>query len=107
MTDLFFRAEYVGKYNVGYDVPYTLYESYQGNQTVISNISRGDVRPGFELLSAHYGQLKGLNSSWTDAYRDMVNAKSPDGVEGGGGNYASTSGGYDALGFGTLLYRLS
>ncbi|KAJ5660009.1 hypothetical protein N7507_006460 [Penicillium longicatenatum] len=99
-------AEYVGKYNVGYDVPYTLYESYQGNQTVISNGSRGDVRPGFELLSAHYGQLKGLDSSWTDAYRDMVNANSTDGVEGGGGNYGTTSGGFDGLGFGTLLYRL-
>lgn len=107
MTDRFFRAEYVGKYNIGYDVPYTLYESYEGNQTVISNSSRGDIRPGFELLSAHYGQLKGLDSSWTDAYRDMVNANSTDGVEGGGGNYATTSGGYDALGFGTLLYRLS
>jgi hypothetical protein len=88
-------------------VPYTLYESYEGNQTVISNSSRGDVRPGFELLSAHYGQLKGLNSSWTDAYRDMVNSNSADGVEGGGGNYVSTSGGFDGLGFGTLLYRLS
>ncbi|KAJ5802534.1 uncharacterized protein N7503_004984 [Penicillium pulvis] len=100
-------AEYVGKYNVGYDVPYTLYESYEGNQTVISNGSRGDIRPGFELLSAHYGQLKGLDSTWTDAYRNMVNANSTDGVEGGGGNYATTSGGFDALGFGTLLYRLS
>ncbi|KAJ6137257.1 hypothetical protein N7471_003743 [Penicillium samsonianum] len=78
-------AEYVGKYNVGYDVPYTPYESYQGNQTVISNNSRGTVRPGLELLSAHYGQIKSLNSSWTDAYRDLVNANSTDGVEGGGG----------------------
>ncbi|KAJ5546731.1 hypothetical protein N7494_004316 [Penicillium frequentans] len=106
-NEILHAAEYVGKYNVGYDVPYTLYESYEGNQTVISNSSRGDVRPGFELLSAHYGQLKGLDSSWTDAYRDMVNANSTDGVEGGGGNYATTSGGFDALGFGTLLYRLS
>ncbi|CAI7636086.1 unnamed protein product [Penicillium crustosum] len=100
-------AEYVAKYNVGYDVPYTLYQSYQGNQTVISNASRGTVRPGFELLSAHYGQIKGLNSSWTDAYRDFVNANSTDGVEGGGGNYGSTSGGFDVLGFGSLLYRIS
>lgn len=101
------RAEYVAKYNVGYDVPYTLYQSYQGNQTVISNASRGTVRPGFELLSAHYGQIKGLNSSWTDAYRDFVNANSTEGVEGGGGNYGSTSGGFDVLGFGSLLYRIS
>lgn len=102
-----FSAEYVGKYNVGYDVPYTLYESYQGNQIVISNSSRGTIRPGFELLSAHYGQLKGLNSSWTDAYRDWVNTNSTNGVEGGGGNYGPNSGGFDGLGFGTLLYRLS
>ncbi|KAL3480793.1 chondroitin AC/alginate lyase [Aspergillus californicus] len=100
-------AEYVGKYNVGNDVPYTLYESYEGDQTVISNSSRGEIRPGFELLSAHYGQLKGLDSSWTDAYRDWVNANSTGGVEGGGGSYASTSGGFDGLGFGSLLYRIS
>ncbi|KAJ5598305.1 hypothetical protein N7537_008389 [Penicillium hordei] len=100
-------AEYVAKYNVGYEVPYTLYQSFEGNQTVISNAARGTVRPGFELLSAHYGQIKGLNSSWTDAYRDWVNANSTDGVEGGGGNYGSASGGFDALGFGSLLYRIS
>ncbi|KAJ5301720.1 hypothetical protein PENANT_c002G02390 [Penicillium antarcticum] len=99
-------AEYAAKYNVGFDVPYTLYQSYQGNQTVISSNSRGVIRPGFELISAHYGQLKGLDSSWTDAYRDMVNANSTSGVEGGGGNYGSNSGGFDGLGFGTLLYRL-
>lgn len=102
-----YSAEYVSKYNVGYDVPYKPYDSYQGNQTVIGSGSRGTIRPGFELLSAHYGQLKRLNSSWTDEYRDMVNKKSPSGVEGGGGNYGSNSGGFDGLGFGTLLYRLS
>ncbi|KAJ6191330.1 hypothetical protein N7519_001351 [Penicillium mononematosum] len=99
-------AEYVGKYNVGYDVPYTVYKSYQGYQTVISENARGTVRPGFELLSAHYGQIKRLDSYWTDAYRDWVNANSTDGVEGGGGNYGSTSGGFDVLGFGSLLYRI-
>ncbi|CAP94150.1 hypothetical protein E8E15_009322 [Penicillium rubens] len=99
-------AEYVGKYNVGYDVPYTLYKSYQGDQTVISKNARGTVRPGFELLSAHYGQIKRLDSYWTNAYRDWVNANSTDGVEGGGGNYGSTSGGFDVLGFGSLLYRI-
>ena len=80
--------------------------SYQGNQTVISESSRGNVRPGAELVSAHYGQLKGLNSSWTDAYRDWVNANTTGGVELGGGYYGGNSGGFDALGFGSLLYRL-
>lgn len=96
----------MSKYNVGYDVPYAPYLSYQGNQSVISNNSRGSIRPGFELLSAHYGQLKGLNSSWTDSYRDMANGNSTNGVEGGGGNYGMDSGGFDGLGFGTLLYRI-
>ncbi|CAI7646908.1 unnamed protein product [Penicillium glandicola] len=100
-------AEYTAKYNVGYEVPYTLYESYQGAQYVISNNSRGVVRPGFELLSAHYSQVKGLDSSWTDAYRDWVNVNSTSGVEGGGGNYGPDSGGFDGLGFGSLLYRIS
>jgi hypothetical protein len=41
------RAEYVGKYNVGYDVPYTLYKSYQGDQTVISEPSTPSVEFAF------------------------------------------------------------
>ena len=36
----------------------------------------------------------------------MVNANSTDGVEGGGGSYGGDSGGFDGLGFGTLVYRL-
>ena len=99
-------AEYTAKYNAGHDVPYTPYESYQGTQSVISNNSRGSIRPGFELISAHYGQLKGLDTSWTDAYRDMVNANSTGGVEGGGGSYGGDSGGFDGLGFGSLVYRI-
>ncbi|PCH05785.1 Chondroitin AC/alginate lyase [Penicillium occitanis (nom. inval.)] len=99
-------AEYVSKYNVGYDVPYTPYVSYEGDQTVISSASRGDARPGYELLYAHYNDLKGLNASWTGKYRDYVNSNITAGVEGGGGNYGPNSGGFDGLGFGTLLYRL-
>lgn len=100
-------AEYTSKYNTGHYVPYTAYTSYEGIQSVISNSSRFAIRPGTELLYAHYDGIKGLNASWTGKYRDMVNANLTGGVEGGGGDYASTSGGYDALGFGTLLYRIS
>ncbi|KAI1453206.1 chondroitin AC/alginate lyase [Annulohypoxylon moriforme] len=99
-------AEYVSKYNTGYDVPYTWYDSYLGNETVISANARYTHRPGFELLYAHYADLKGLDASWTKLYRDQVNGNSTDGVEGGGSNYGGSSGGYDDLGFGTLLYRL-
>lgn len=74
---------------------------------MISDSARGDVRPGFELLYAHYNDLKKLNASWTGRYRDYVNSNISAGVEGGGGNYGTNSGGFDGLGFGTLLFRLT
>lgn len=59
----------------------------------------------WELLYAHYGVIKGLNASWTEEMRDYT-VKEARGPEGGGGDYGPNSGGYDQLGFGTLLYRL-
>ncbi|KAF3008307.1 hypothetical protein E8E14_006128 [Neopestalotiopsis sp. 37M] len=98
-------SEYVSKYNLGYSVPYTTYNNSDVSQPIISNSSRGTIRPINELLYAHYSTLKGLNASWTGAYRDLVVDESG-GAEGGGGDYGTTSGGYDQLGFGTILYRL-
>ncbi|KAI7712973.1 hypothetical protein KC353_g7869, partial [Hortaea werneckii] len=100
-------AEYAAKYNVNQSVPYTPYESFEGTQTVISPDSRADIRPGFELLVAHYGDIAGLDASWSAGYRDYVNENTELGVEGGGGDYSPNSGGYDALGYGTLMYRRS
>lgn len=89
------------------DVPFTEYNNPdQGTMTEISSASRGNVRAGFELLYAHYNDLRGLDASWTKAYVDYAN-NGTGGVEGGGGNYGSNSGGYDYLGFGTLMYRLT
>lgn len=101
LTTVRHSSEYCSKYNVGQDVPFTAYQGF----TTISNSSRGVTRPGFELLYAHYDGIKGQNASWTGQYRDKVNDASPAKVEGGGGNYGTTSGGYDGLGFGTLLFR--
>ncbi|KAI0021230.1 chondroitin AC/alginate lyase [Xylariomycetidae sp. FL0641] len=100
-------AEYSGKYNTGHDVPYMWYNSYQGNQTEISSNARYTNRPGSELLIAHYADIKGLDAGWTKEYRDQVNGNMSSGTEGGGGNYGGNSGGFDDLGYGTLLYRLS
>ena len=52
------------------------------NQTVISNSSRGDIRPIWELLYNHYGVLKGLNVTYTEAYRNRV-VQDGSGAEGG------------------------
>ncbi|KAH7121452.1 chondroitin AC/alginate lyase [Dactylonectria macrodidyma] len=98
-------SEYAFKYNVGQDVPFKTYTNVHGTATAISNSSRGTIRPIGELLYAHYNGVKNLNASWTKQYRDLV-LESSGGVEGGGGNYGSTSGGYDQLGWGTILYRL-
>ncbi|KAI0966731.1 GPI anchored protein-like protein [Xylaria arbuscula] len=99
-------AEYVAKYNTGHDVPYTAYESWEGNLTVISANSRYDVRPGYEALVSHYSDLKGMNASWSEAFRDYVNANTTLEIEGGGGDYGPNSGGFDTFGYGTLMYRL-
>jgi hypothetical protein len=40
---------------------------------VISPDSRSEVRPGFEAIYAHYAEIKGLDASWSMAYRDYVN----------------------------------
>lgn len=99
-------AEYVSKYNVNQSVPYTPYESWEGVLPVVSEKSRFPVRPGFEALYSHYAELKGLDASWTKEFRDYVNNNLTDNIEGGGGDYGPNSGGFDAFGHGTLMYRL-
>lgn len=99
------RAEYVAKYNLGYDVPYTTYQNSDVTQSTISNSSRGDIRPIWELLYNHYGVLKQQKAPWTKKYRDLV-VQNGTGAEGGGGDYGTTSGGFDQLGYGTLMFTL-
>lgn len=98
--------EYMAKYNLGHDVPYTTYTNKHGVMEDISADGRGVVRPIGEIFYAHYNGVRGLEAPWTKAYRDYVLEESG-GAEGGGGDYGSTSGGYDQLGFGTLLFRRS
>lgn len=98
-------AQYVAKYNLGQDVPYTTYtwgtgqSCAESSQTVISDSSRGQLRPVWAMLHFHYNRRIGLDDKYISAmYYNLV------APEGGGGDYGSTSGGYDQLGFGTLMY---
>ncbi|KAH7377758.1 GPI anchored protein-like protein [Pyrenochaeta sp. MPI-SDFR-AT-0127] len=100
-------AEYAGKWNTNHTVPYTPYRSWEGILPVVSEKARFSVRPGFEAIYSHYADVKGLNASWTKAYRDYVNANLTANIEGGGGDYGPNSGGFDAFGHGTLMYRLT
>ncbi|PWI14621.1 cell wall anchor protein [Streptomyces sp. Act143] len=98
-------AQYVAKYNLGNDVPYTTYtwgsgqNCAQQSQTVIGSGSRGQIRPVWAMLHFHYNRRLHLDDKYiSQMYYDLV------APEGGGGDYGTTSGGFDQLGFGTLMY---
>ncbi|MFC9248667.1 alginate lyase family protein [Streptomyces sp. NPDC057136] len=97
-------AQYVAKYNLGQSVPFTTYGWGTGQNcayrehTVVSDISRGQVRPVWDMLHYHYARRRGLAVPYITA---MAEKSRP---EGGGGDYGPNSGGFDQLGFGTLLY---
>ncbi|AEM84369.1 alginate lyase family protein [Streptomyces violaceusniger] len=97
-------AQYVAKYNLGNDVPFTTYtwgtgqNCSQSAQTVISSASRGQARPVWAMLHYHYNRRVNLDDKYIS---QMCFSVAP---EGGGGDYGTDSGGYDQLGFGTLMY---
>jgi hypothetical protein len=101
-------AEYVAKYNLGHDVPFTPYTWQSGplstashagwrTQTVPGEGGRGQGRPVWDQVLGHYSGRKGLSTPWVSQIAATLR---PDG---GGGDYGPNSGGYDALGFGTLM----
>jgi hypothetical protein len=100
-------AEYVARYNLGYNVPFTTYSWGLGSScdyqehTVISDGSRGQIRPVWELIYNHYRVRRGLPMPNTARMAALAR------VEGGGGDYGTASGGFDALGFGTLAHMRS
>jgi hypothetical protein len=97
-------AQYVAKYNLGNNVPFTTYtwgtgqNCAQQSHTVINSGSRGQVRPVWAMLHYHYNRRLYLDDKWISQLCFSIDP------EGGGGDYGSTSGGYDQLGFGTLMY---
>ncbi|WP_232247217.1 alginate lyase family protein [Kitasatospora azatica] len=100
-------AEYVAKYNLGEDVPFTRLTFQQGAPRVWSKTvddtkpsadSRGDLRPIWAVIQNHYVNRRGLSAPYTSAMAAKV------APEGGGGDYGPNSGGFDQLGFGTLAF---
>ena len=96
-------AQYVAKYNLGETVPFTTYRwggqsCAPREQTVISDAGRGQERPVWDLLHYHYARRRRLSVPYITAMAERVRP------EGGGGDYGPNSGGYDQLGFGTLLH---
>jgi hypothetical protein len=96
-------SEFNTKYNIANeDVPWKEYAYKDCDTTImhttISSEERGDIRPIYSIIYNHYVKRKGLKAPYTLI---GVNRAFP---EGGGGDYSPNSGGYDQLGFGTLLY---
>jgi hypothetical protein len=101
-------AEYIAKYNVKdgdafkYDassLPFTSYYYCSQQMDAISDNSRGTVRPGWDIWVG-YCNKNGLPCKYAN---EMAANDRPDA---GGGSYGSNSGGFDQLGFSTLMaYR--
>ncbi|KAF2996744.1 hypothetical protein E8E14_000449 [Neopestalotiopsis sp. 37M] len=97
-------AEYFARYNLGNDVPFNNYTNGIVSFDRVSNASRGATRPTWELLYSHYVQIKGMDAPWTTAYLNY-SLSGYGGVEPGAGLSGSTSGAFDGLGWGSLLYH--
>jgi hypothetical protein len=99
-------AEYAAKFNfTNQTIPFQPYNNCNNvNQTVISQAERGGIRPIWHALYNHYIKRAGLSETLNAKYVTYVKNQYP--VEGGGGDYGPNSGGFDSLGFGTLLYTL-
>ena len=91
-------AEYVARYNLGNDVPYTAYTYGSVVQKAISSGSRGQLKPMWELLYNHYVKVANQPAPYIEQFAAKVRP------EGGGGNYGPNSDGYDHLGYGTLTF---
>lgn len=108
-------AQYVAKYNLLKDgiesgvsdasfkypessLPFTEYSYNGGTMTQISADGRGSVRPGWDIW-AGYCAAHGVKATYITEFAERYR---PDG---GGGHYGSTSGGFDQLGFSTLMHH--
>jgi hypothetical protein len=96
-------AEYVAKWNLGESVPYTPWVWRKGPSEriplpVVSPGGRGGSRPIWAGIANHYIQRRGLQAPYVSRIAAKV------APEGGGGNYGPNSGGFDHLGFGTLMF---
>ncbi|WP_219929352.1 alginate lyase family protein [Sphingobacterium athyrii] len=101
-------CEYTAKYNVAkLAVPFHEYtRKWAANcaqtevHTQISDNARGTERPMWTGPYYHYTKIKKQNATYTQMGMSQTYP------EGGGGDYGPNSGGYDQLGFGTLMYTL-
>lgn len=100
-------AQYVAKWSLGGDVPYTANTrkkgaigGWSGSETAsgVAGVDPGMTRPIWAMIASHYTKRRGLPASY------VTRAAAKAAPEGGGGDYGPNSGGFDQLGFGTLAF---
>jgi hypothetical protein len=100
-------AQYVAKWSLGADVPYTSYTRKKGAPGIWSGsetasaaaaVDPAMARPIWAMITNHYTGRRGLDAP----YLTKIAARFA--PEGGGGDYGPNSGGFDQLGFGTLAF---
>ncbi len=116
-------AEYVGKYNLlkdesyqkdgsyansdfAYDsetFPYTAYTNPSWSNPTISTEARGTKRPAWELFYG-YAKLHGKSAIYCQKWVEQTRKFNSYGSDGGAGDYGPNSGGFDQLGYGTLMF---
>ncbi len=104
-------AEFVAAYNHSgiEDLPWTEYRYADcrtawhntWNMTVINGGGRGGWRPFWDRIVGHYEGVKGVEMKYSK--KAALDVRGTAGSDGGGHNYGETSGGYDHLGFTTLM----
>ncbi|WP_406483474.1 alginate lyase family protein [Streptomyces sp. NBC_01615] len=100
-------AQYVAKWSMGSEVPFTPYTRKKGASGIWSGTETASAaaavdpamaRPIWAMVASHYTKRRGLDAQ----YLTRIAARFA--PEGGGGDYGPNSGGYDQLGFGTLAF---
>jgi LPXTG-motif cell wall-anchored protein len=100
-------AQYVAKWSLGGDVPYTSYTRKKGAPGIWSGsetasaaaaVDPAMARPIWAMIANHYTRRRGLDAP------HLTKIAARFAPEGGGGDYGPNSGGYDQLGFGTLAF---
>ena len=95
--------EYVAAYNAGVDdLPNAPYTNASGTYPAMGSGSRGSVRSNWPRIVNYYENVRGVEVPYC---REMM-MKDDNGIDGGGGFYGGNSGGYDHLGFTTLMCSL-
>uniref|UniRef100_A0AAU2AJX8 Alginate lyase family protein n=1 Tax=Streptomyces sp. NBC_00093 TaxID=2975649 RepID=A0AAU2AJX8_9ACTN len=100
-------AQYVAKWSMGGEVPYTANTRRKGaingwsgseTATAAAAVDPAMTRPIWAMIANHYTKRRGLSAT----YLTRIAAQAA--PEGGGGDYGPNSGGFDQLGFGTLAF---